>query len=93
MVTSHTQVFVTSDWHLGGSLDCNSGDLPKLGSSIFRSVKQLTDFLDSLHSRAESFDGKTHLVLNGDIVDFLAPDPTNGYVPLAWQNNAAKVCY
>ncbi len=91
MIIQRTQVFVTSDWHLGGSLDSDSDDQLKLGSSIFRSVTQLTSFLDSIHERAEAFDGQTHLVLNGDIVDFLAPNPANGYAPIAWQNDAAII--
>lgn len=91
MLSSRTQVFVTSDWHLGGSLDSYSDDQLKLGSSIFRSVTQLTSFLDSLFVQAEWFDGETQLVLNGDIVDFLAPNPANGYVPIAWQNDAAII--
>lgn len=91
MATLRTQVFVTSDWHLGGSLDNACGDDLKLGSSIFRAVSQLTSFLDNIQSRAASFDGETHLVLNGDIVDFLAPNPDTGYAPIAWQNNAAII--
>ena len=91
MATFRTQVFVTSDWHLGGSRDKDCCDDLKLGSSIFRAVPQLTGFLDSVQSCAESFDGETHLVLNGDIVDFLAPNPENGYAPVAWQNDAAII--
>lgn len=91
MVTSRTQVFVTSDWHLGGSRDNDSDNQPKLGTSIFRSVAKLTSFLDSIHGRAEVFSGQTHLVLNGDIVDFLAPNPANSYSPIAWQNDATII--
>ena len=92
MTICRTQVFVTSDWHLGGALDVRSSDgATKLGSSIFRSVVELTRFIDSLHDRARSFDGETHLVLNGDIVDFLAPNPVNSYEPIAWQNDASIV--
>lgn len=91
MVTPRTQVFVTSDWHLGGSLDTSVDDQVKLGSSIFRSVTHLTKFLDHIRGRANSFEGETHLVLNGDIVDFLAPNPASSYEPIAWQNDAAII--
>jgi len=91
MLIQRTQVFVTSDWHLGGSLDSDSDVRLKLGSCIFRSVTQLTSFLDSIHLRAKAFDGQTHLVLNGDIVDFLAPHPANGYAPIAWQNDVTII--
>ena len=84
------QLFITSDWHLGGTLD-SPGEQPNLGSSIFRSVTQLTNFLDSIRLYAESFEGKTHLVLNGDIVDFLAPNRSSGYSPIAWQNDATII--
>lgn len=63
-----------------------------LGSSIFRSVRELTEFLDSIRAKAESFQGDTHLVLNGDIVDFLAPNAATGYMPIAWQNDSSIIC-
>ncbi|TWU44933.1 hypothetical protein Q31b_01040 [Novipirellula aureliae] len=92
MSTRRTQLFITSDWHLGGSLDERLGDRTSLGSSIFRSVSQLTRFLDSLQGEVHAFDGDSQIVLNGDIVDFLAPNPANNYTPLAWQNNEAAIC-
>lgn len=87
-----TQVFVTSDWHLGGSLDRTRDDgSVRLGTSIFRSVDALNRFLCEVGIQAKSFNGSTELVINGDMVDFLAPDPDDDYIPIAWQSDASLV--
>ncbi len=87
-----TQVFVTSDWHLGGSLDRKLDDgSVRLGTSIFRSVDALNRFLDEVGDQAKSFNGSTDLVINGDMIDFLAPDPDDDYIPIAWQSDASLV--
>lgn len=78
-------MFVTSDWHLGGSSDFYvNGELTCIGTSICRSVEALTEFIDWVTRKAATgeFDGITELVVNGDMVDFLAPD--EGYEPQRW---------
>jgi UDP-2,3-diacylglucosamine pyrophosphatase LpxH len=70
------RVFITSDWHLGGSLDTET-DSGKVvpGMQICRSTVQIAEFIDWVQSGsgAEGI-GTTELVVNGDIVDFLSPD-------------------
>ncbi|MDF1812488.1 MAG: metallophosphoesterase [Verrucomicrobiales bacterium] len=93
MEIEQRQIFITSDWHLGGTMDSdrNHKGIEKMGSSIFRDTENLTKFLDWIREQASVFDGKTEVVLNGDIVDFLAPNNENEYTPEAWQNNAEKI--
>lgn len=77
------RVFITSDWHLGGRADETDGNgkIVTPGSQICRSIDKLTEFIDWV--RSQTIPGCiTELVLNGDIVDFLAPD--EGYEPQRW---------
>lgn len=72
------RIFVFSDWHLGGDPD----DLTRghIGTQICRSAEQITGFIDWLGAEAAAFaaacSGTTEIVINGDMVDFLAPDST-----------------
>lgn len=86
-------MFISSDWHLGGSLDAiGSGGRPTLGTSIFRSVGALTGFIDWVAEISRKGADETELVINGDMVDFLAPDPDDDYEPIAWQPDARIIC-
>ena len=86
-------MFICSDWHLGGSLDgVGSDGHPRLGTSIFRSVGALTGFIDWVAETGRKGTDETELVINGDMVDFLAPDPDEGYEPTAWQPDARIIC-
>ena len=68
---SRRRVFVFSDWHLGGDPD----DLTqgRVGTQICRSAGQITSFIDWVGAEAAAFSGTTEIVINGDMVDFLAP--------------------
>lgn len=90
-MNSRRQLFISSDWHLGGDLDNVENGGPRVGSSIFRSTRELTRFLDSIGVSAKNFNGITEVVVNGDMVDFLAPDREFPYTPIAWQNDAAVI--
>lgn len=84
-------VFVTSDWHLGGTGDTREPSQPATpGTCICRSVEQLTEFIDWIRCKSTDFDGVTELVVNGDMVDFLAPD--EGYVPQRWLGDQVAAC-
>ncbi|PHQ33151.1 metallophosphoesterase family protein [Rhodopirellula bahusiensis] len=86
------QIFISSDWHLGGDVDVAvDGNVAELGTSIFRSTLALTTFLDSIGEAAKAFDGITEVVINGDMVDFLAPDQDGTYNPIAWQNDSRVI--
>lgn len=86
-------MFISSDWHLGGSLDgVDSDGRPRLGTSIFRSVGALTGFIDWVAEIGRKRTDETELVINGDMVDFLAPDTDDGYKPTAWQPDARIIC-
>lgn len=70
------RIFVISDLHLGGRPDRRdeSGKLVP-GFQICNSYKELVSFLDWLTRLGkQSVDDDLELVLNGDIVDFLAED-------------------
>ena len=85
-MSNKRRVFITSDWHLGGRADVkdDEGRILTPGSQICRSLAQLTDFIDWV--RDQKVPGCiTELVLNGDIVDFLAPDEE--YEPQRWLGN------
>jgi len=70
------RIFVISDLHLGGrpdSIDESDNLVP--GFQICNSYKELAEFIDWLARLAqEAPDEDFELVLNGDIVDFLAED-------------------
>jgi UDP-2,3-diacylglucosamine pyrophosphatase LpxH len=71
-MTSRRKVFVFSDWHLGGDVDERTQG--RVGTQICRSSDQIADFIDWVGAEAEAFSGITEIVINGDMVDFLAPD-------------------
>ena len=79
------QVYISSDWHLGGTSDCYVDDKLICGTSIFRATGELVAFIDFVKESALRFKGVTEFVINGDMVDFLAPDPKRGYWPKSWQ--------
>jgi UDP-2,3-diacylglucosamine pyrophosphatase LpxH len=69
-------VFVISDLHVGGRPDPRP-DEPEapLGTQINRSVRALTAFIRWLVAQHDAVhDGELELVVNGDVVDFLAED-------------------
>jgi UDP-2,3-diacylglucosamine pyrophosphatase LpxH len=70
-------VFIISDLHLGGRPDerDDSGRITRTGFQFCNAYAQLTDFVDWLHTSArDEQGGSLELVINGDIVDFLAED-------------------
>ena len=71
-IPTRRKVFIFSDWHLGGDPD----DLTqgRVGAQICRSADQITGFIDWVGAEASTFSGTTEIVINGDMVDFLAPD-------------------
>lgn len=81
------QVYISSDWHLGGTFDSNQGGSVACGTSIFRATGELVAFIDYVRAASAKFQGVTEFVINGDMVDFLAPDPQRNYWPASWQNN------
>ncbi|HYY57646.1 MAG TPA: metallophosphoesterase, partial [Pyrinomonadaceae bacterium] len=73
------RLFIISDLHLGGRPDerAKSGGL-KTGFQICNSYPELINFIDWLVSLGkESSPEELELVINGDIVDFLAEDDFN----------------
>lgn len=74
------RIFITSDWHLGGTPDQldSSGRKSRLGTQICRSSRQLTSFIDWVREHGDGPD-PVELVVNGDIVDFLAPEEGFGW--------------
>jgi UDP-2,3-diacylglucosamine pyrophosphatase LpxH len=75
------KVFVTSDWHLGGRVDSEDKDGRFVaGSQICRAITELTDFIRWVASHGKEV--ATELVINGDMVDFLAP--ADGFEPVEW---------
>ena len=83
-MTGSKRVFVTSDWHLGGRRDSLAG----VGTQICRSDKELAAFIGWVHREADRQPGlPVELIVNGDMIDFLAPD--EGYRPQIWQADQA----
>ncbi len=70
------KIFIISDLHLGGHPDKrdNLGGISKPGFQICHAYPQLTAFIDWIKQEAKAFKGETEIVINGDIVDFLADD-------------------
>lgn len=71
------RVFIISDLHLGGRPDerDDSGRITKTGFQICNAYSQLVEFVDWLRDSARRMpDESLELVINGDIVDFLAED-------------------
>jgi hypothetical protein len=73
------RVFITSDWRLGGT-----ADTPRQpGTGICRSAAALGDFIDWVRHEADGAGRPpVELIVNGDIVDFLAPDAA--FEPRIW---------
>lgn len=74
------KVFVTSDWHLGGTVDSVKEGKFVAGTQICRALPELTAFIHWVASHGKEV--PTELVINGDMVDFLAPTPD--YNPAEW---------
>jgi len=71
------RVFIISDLHLGGRPDehDDTGRLTRTGFQLCNAYEQLTDFIDWIRTSAKNADNELlELVINGDIVDFLAED-------------------
>ena len=83
------RVYVVSDWHLGGTQD---GDVAKsiggYGTQICRSERAIVEFIDWIVSRAADQSEKIELIINGDMVDFLAPEPD--WQPCEWVADESK---
>ncbi|MHB0772306.1 metallophosphoesterase [Bradyrhizobium sp. 1.29L] len=82
------RLYVISDLHLGGDYGENSDS--GRGFRICTHVRELTAFVRALTARAVRTLTDTELVINGDLVDFLAEtrevrDPVSGKVDLGWQ--------
>lgn len=60
-----------------------------MGSQICRSAAALTAFIDWVAAEAGGFDGITEIVINGDMVDFLAP--AAGSTPTEWIADQGEV--
>lgn len=73
------KLFIISDLHLGGKSDQRDshGNLTEFGSQICHSYDQLKEFLNWVCNEAINFDGDVEIIINGDIVDFLAEDEYN----------------
>lgn len=81
------RVYVISDLHLGGRPDEGEADgNRRTGYQICHSYAALRDFVDWLREKKkESFEEETELVINGDIIDFLAEDDyAPGIVTQPW---------
>jgi UDP-2,3-diacylglucosamine pyrophosphatase LpxH len=83
-------VFVISDLHLGGRPDPEPGaDAP--GTQINRSQAALTEFIDWIRTSHEpAREGELELVINGDIVDFLAEDDLGAHLWTANEEEAVR---
>ncbi|MEN8221603.1 MAG: metallophosphoesterase, partial [Pseudomonadota bacterium] len=70
------KIFIISDLHLGGRPDERDdlGQITKPGFQICHAYPQLTAFIDWINKQAKDFNGDTEIIINGDIVDFLADD-------------------
>lgn len=82
------KLFVISDLHLGGMPDevDAHGVITRVGSRICRSARHIRNFIDWVRQTATE---STELVINGDIVDFLAVDsPEDGR---AWIDDETEV--
>lgn len=90
------RIFVISDLHLGGRPDARdaSGRLVRAGFQICHAYGELIGFIDWLAACAvDSPSEEFELVINGDIVDFLAEDDYGRAVPVAqiWTADEAQV--
>ena len=87
-VNAAKRLYVISDLHLGGEYgDVASGDR---GFRICTHVRELSSFVRAITARAVRTSVDTELVINGDLVDFLAEmrevrDPISGETTLGWQ--------
>lgn len=70
------RIFIISDLHLGGRPDPDTPGAP-LGTQLCRAYAALCQFIDWVAGQSR-FEGTVELVINGDIVDFLAEDDYPG---------------
>ncbi len=68
--TTDIRLFIISDLHLGGCADAAG----RPGSRLFSAQAALADFIDWVCAQGTESEA-VELVVNGDIVDFLADDP------------------
>lgn len=80
-------MFVTSDWHLGGTVDSTRNGRFVAGTQICRALSELAAFIRWVASHGKEV--ATELVINGDMVDFLAP--ADGFAPVEWMADEAAV--
>lgn len=77
------RIYIMSDWHLGGSRDEDAAKAKGYyGSQICRSADAIAEFIKWIRTRADADGEKIELVINGDMVDFLAPEPD--WTPSEW---------
>jgi UDP-2,3-diacylglucosamine pyrophosphatase LpxH len=81
------RIFITSDWHLGGSSDDEAAR--KWGTRICRSAEAIAGFIEWIHDEKQESDQDCELIINGDMVDFLAPDKS--WDPSEWANEDMAV--
>ncbi|KHD05834.1 hypothetical protein PN36_28070 [Candidatus Thiomargarita nelsonii] len=86
------KIFIISDLHLGGRPDerNDSGQITKPGFQICHAYPQLTAFIDWINKQAKDFNGDTEIVINGDIVDFLADDDFDDSTASIWTANETE---
>lgn len=73
---NYDELYVVSDLHMGGEIKVKNGVTKNL--QIFNKGDQLADFIKYL---TQIDDKKVGLVLNGDIVDFLAEENAKAFDP------------
>lgn len=77
------RIYIISDWHLGGSCDEDCSKRTGLyGTQICRSADAIAGFVEWISNRAEGNGEEVELIVNGDMVDFLAPEPE--WTPREW---------
>jgi UDP-2,3-diacylglucosamine pyrophosphatase LpxH len=83
------RIYIVSDWHLGGTPDGDHAkSLGGYGTQICRSGAAIAEFIDWIVRRAADQGELIELIINGDMVDFLAPEP--GWVPCEWIADESK---
>src|SRR5437879_4971653 len=74
------RLFIISDLHLGGSPDVRDtdGKITRTGYRICNAHRELVDFIAWAGTQGNGPPEDLELVINGDLVDFLADDDRDG---------------
>ena len=79
-------IYIISDWHLGGTRDDDHAKATgHFGTQICRSADAIAGFVEWIRKRAEKDGEEVELIINGDMVDFLTPEPE--WAPSEWIAN------